>query len=55
MKLQKQYNNIYSFFKNTTEPFDKLEWDGYKLEVVYEDRIIEIYSFDDLRELKIKL
>lgn len=30
ISLQKQYDNIYSFFKTTTEYFDELEWDGKK-------------------------
>lgn len=50
-QLQIQYNKIYAFFKTTTEPFDLLMWDGEILEVLYENNIIEKYSFKELREI----
>lgn len=50
MYLQRQYDLIYSFFKTTTEPFDALEWNGEILEVWLKYKLIEIYSFQDLKE-----
>lgn len=50
IKLQDQYDKIYSFLKNTTESFDYLEWDGKILFVWENDKIIEQYSFKDLRQ-----
>jgi len=47
-ELQSWYDKIYSYFKNTTEPFDFLEWDGKLLTVWFNDKIIERYSIDDL-------
>lgn len=49
--LQQEYDLIYSFFKTTTEPFDKLEWDGKSLNVCNNQKIVERYSFRDLKEL----
>jgi hypothetical protein len=51
MQMQKQYDLIYSFFKTTSEEFDSLEWDGSILSVILNDKIIEIYSYNDLKEL----
>jgi hypothetical protein len=51
MKLQKDYDLIYSFFKTTTEPFDDLEWDGKTLNVWLNEKIIERYTYKDLIEL----
>lgn len=48
MKIQQQYDIIYAFFKNTTEPFDYLEWDGSILNVFFEDKIIETYFYEEL-------
>lgn len=42
--LQSQYDKIYSYFKTTTELFDSLEWDGRFLEVIFEDKVIEVYD-----------
>ena len=53
MNLNEQYENIYRYFKTTTEPFDFLEWDGHTLDVIHNDRIIERYAKEDLKELKI--
>ena len=47
-KLQSQYDKIYSYFKNTTEPFDFLEWDGKLLTVWLQDEVVEKYSAQDL-------
>ena len=47
--LQNQYDKIYNYFKNTTEPFDLLEWDGNTLEVVLNDKTVEIYSRNFLK------
>jgi hypothetical protein len=51
IKLQKDYDLIYSFFKTTTEPFDDLEWDGKILNVCLNEKLIERYNCKDLREL----
>ena len=50
MKLQEEYDRIYSFFKRTSEPFYELDWNGEILEVVLNDAVIETYSFEDLKE-----
>ncbi len=47
-KLQLQYDKIYSYFKNTTEPFDFLEWDGKILKVWGYNTVVEKYCFRDL-------
>jgi hypothetical protein len=49
--LQRQYDQIYSFFKTTTDPFDSLEWDGMILEVWHNDEIVEVYSYKDLENI----
>jgi len=49
--MQHQYDLIYSFFKTTTEHFDDLEWDGKILNVWLNEKIIERYSYKDLKEL----
>jgi len=49
--MQYQHDLIYSFFKTTTEPFDDLEWDGKILNVWLNKKIIERYSYKDLKEL----
>lgn len=51
IKLQSQYDKIYSYFKSTTEPFDSLEWDGRVLSVIFEDIMIEKYSIDSLKRI----
>jgi len=51
--LQPQYDQIYSYFKTITEPFDSLEWDGKILLVLLADKIIEVYKYKDLKELKV--
>lgn len=50
-KLQLQYDQIYSYFKKTTEPFDFLEWDGKNLLVWNKGEIIEQYSLKKLAKL----
>ena len=47
-KLQLQYDKIYSYFKNTAEPFDFLEWDGRSLKVWLNNEVIEKYLIRDL-------
>lgn len=49
--LQAQYEKIHSFFKTTTEPFDLLDWDGSFLNVWLKDKVIEKYTYDDLKKL----
>lgn len=51
MNIQRQYDLIYSYFKTTTEPFDNLEWNGKVLKVWLKDKMIETYSFQNLKEL----
>lgn len=48
-KLQLEYDNIYSYFKTTCEPFDLLEWNGHILNVWNKDEIIEVYKYKDLK------
>lgn len=50
-ELQRQYDLIYSYFKTTTEPFDEINWTGKDLFLVYDDNIIEKYSYIELKEL----
>ena len=50
--LQIQYDKIYAFFKSTTDCFDYLDWDGEKLSVLENDKIIERYSLKDLKRVK---
>jgi len=52
-KIQSQYDKIYSYFKTTCEPFDLLEWNGKTLNVWSNDRIVEIYQYEDLDALNI--
>lgn len=42
--LQYQYDQIYAYFKTTTEPFDLLDWDGRILRVWCKNSIVEIYN-----------
>jgi hypothetical protein len=49
--LQKQYDLIHSYFKTTTEPYDELDWDGDTLLVLLENKIIEKYSYEELKEI----
>lgn len=50
-KLQLQYDEIYSYFKTTCEPFDFLDWDGKILQVVKKDITVEEYSLKDLKSI----
>lgn len=52
-KLQFEYDKIYCFFKTTCEFFDLLEWDGKKLNVLDNDKIVEIYQYKDLKKLNV--
>ncbi len=47
--LQKQYDLIRSYFKTTTEAFDELDWDGDVLLVLLDGKIIEEYSYEELK------
>lgn len=47
--LQKQYDLICSYFKTTTEAFDELDWDGDVLLVLLDGKIIEEYSYEELK------
>jgi hypothetical protein len=49
--LQRQYDLINSYFKTTTEPFDELDWDGDTLLVLLDHKIIEKYSYEDLKDI----
>jgi|WetSurMetagenome_2_1015567.scaffolds.fasta_scaffold41183_4 hypothetical protein len=49
--IQEQYDIIYSFFKTTTEEFDTLEWNGSFLLVILNQKVIEIYTYNNLKEL----
>ena len=51
INLQREYDLICAFFKTTSEPFDRLDWDGSKLNIVLNESIIEEYSVADLKEL----
>jgi hypothetical protein len=51
MNLQEQYDKICSFFKTTTEPFDELDWNGKLLSVIFNNRVVKEYSYDDLKKL----
>ncbi|MBU2265210.1 hypothetical protein KJ784_03445 [Patescibacteria group bacterium] len=51
--LQFQYVKIYSYFKTTCEQFDLLEWNGKILNVWNNDKIVEIYRYEDLKALNI--
>ena len=52
MKPQEEYYKIYRFFKNTTEFYDDLDWDGKILNVWLNDEIIETYTKKDLIEIE---
>lgn len=47
--LQKQYDLIRSYFKTTTEPFDELDWDGEVLLVLLKGKVVEEYSYEELK------
>lgn len=49
--LQRQYDIIYNYFKNTTEDFDELDWDGDELLIINNEKVIEKYYYTDLLEL----
>lgn len=51
IRLQHQYDKIYSFFKTTCEPFDFLEWDGRLLQIWQEEVVVERYYFKDLQKI----
>jgi hypothetical protein len=53
MEIQTQYDKIYSFFKQTTESFDLLEWDCNQLKVWLDNHIIETYSLEDIQQWSI--
>lgn len=51
VNTQKQYDLIHRYFKNTAEPYDKLEWDGENLDIILKDSIIESYTRTDLKKM----
>ena len=51
MQIEKEYNKIYRYFKNTLPAFSTLDWDGDELLVVFNDRVIERYTREDLIEI----
>ncbi len=51
MNLNMQYNLIYRFFKTTSESYDDLQWDGFVLEVLLKNTVIERYHYDNLCEI----
>lgn len=51
MKMQWQYDAIHRYFKTTTEPYDELDWDGEKLNVIKDGDTIETYTSNDLNEI----
>jgi hypothetical protein len=53
MKLQEEYDKIYSFLKTTSEPFDELDWDGETLDVILNNQINERYTRKDITKWKI--
>jgi len=52
-RIQLEYDRIYSYFKTTCEPFDLLEWNGKILNIWSNDKIIEVYEYDNLKALSI--
>lgn len=51
MKLQRQYDLIYRYFKTTTKPYNDLDWDGNNLYVCLDGKITETYAYADLVEI----
>lgn len=49
--IQKQYDLIERYFRTTTEPYDELSWDGKTLLILLNDKVIEEYTLEDLKEL----
>ena len=49
--MQKQLDLISRFLHFTTEPFDDWYWDGIELLIVLKRKIIERYSFEDLKSI----
>jgi hypothetical protein len=47
--LQRDYDLIHRWFKTTTEPYDKLDWDGTTLHVLLRDKVVEQYTYSDLK------
>jgi len=49
--MQKQLDLITRFLHFTTEPFDEWDWDGIELLIFLKRKIIERYSFEDLKNI----
>lgn len=49
--LESEYNSIRQWFKTTTEAFDNLDWDGEKLLVFLDGKVIETYDRKTLEEV----
>lgn len=47
--MQKQLDLIARFLHYTTEPFDDWFWDGEELLIIYKNKIIETYLYNDLK------
>lgn len=51
VNIQEQYDLIRAYFKTTTEPFDELDWDGDTLLVLLDGKVIEKYTYNELKEI----
>lgn len=49
--MQRQLDLIARFLHFTTEPFDDWDWDGKELIIILNNKIIERYTFRDLKEI----
>lgn len=49
-QLQEESNLVHRWLKTTTEEYDDWEWDGKKLSIFKDDKLIENYSRKDLAE-----
>ncbi|MDR3329525.1 MAG: hypothetical protein LBS63_05415 [Prevotellaceae bacterium] len=50
---EQQYNQIYRWFKTTSEPFDDLDWSGKQLNVWLNSKIVERYNYCELYKIGI--
>ena len=51
-ELNMELNSIMRFMHYTTEQFDDWDWDGKELRI-YSSNYIEVYNYDDLKEMNI--
>ena len=47
---EREFIMIERFFHYTTEPFDDWYWDGTELTVWLKEKVIERYSYSDVKE-----